>query len=92
MNFKHSWTRRLKYVFPIMMMLGTLFGLKTTNASWCSCTFKLRSILRNTGILFDLLALCVSPCESNIQIDCSHIFHRVISMKGENTNANCNRK
>lgn len=28
MNFKHSWTRRLKYVFPIMMMLGTLFGLK----------------------------------------------------------------
>lgn len=31
MNFKHSWTRRLKYVFPIMMMLGTLFGLKTTN-------------------------------------------------------------
>ncbi|MBC9720661.1 MAG: isopeptide-forming domain-containing fimbrial protein [Lactobacillus sp.] len=31
MNFKHSWTKRLKYVFPIMMMLGTLFGLKTTN-------------------------------------------------------------
>ena len=31
MNFKHSWTRRLKYVFPIMMMLGTLFGLKTAN-------------------------------------------------------------
>lgn len=31
MNFKDSWTRRLKYVFPIMMMLGTLFGLKTTN-------------------------------------------------------------
>ena len=31
MNFKHSWTRRLKYDFPIMMMLGTLFGLKTAN-------------------------------------------------------------
>lgn len=46
----------------------------------------------NTGILFDLLALCISPCESTIQDDCSHIFHRVISMKGESTNANCNRK
>ncbi len=43
-------------------------------------------------ILFDFLALCVSPCESTIQVDCSHIFHRVISMKGESTNANCNRK
>lgn len=31
MNFKHLWTRRLKYIFPIMMMLGTLFGLKTAN-------------------------------------------------------------
>ncbi len=31
MNFKHSWTRRLENVFPIMMMLGTLFGLKTAN-------------------------------------------------------------
>ncbi|MBU5531197.1 hypothetical protein KQJ09_14550, partial [Enterococcus sp. S109_ASV_20] len=53
---------------------------------------KLRSIFGNTGILFDLLALCISPCESTIQDDCSHIFHRVISMKGESTNANCNRK
>lgn len=42
--------------------------------------------------LFDLLTVCVSPRESNTQIDCSHIFHRGISMKGESTNANCNRK
>ncbi|MGC3561033.1 isopeptide-forming domain-containing fimbrial protein, partial [Enterococcus faecium] len=31
MNFNHSWSRRFIYVFPIMMLLGTLFGLKTAN-------------------------------------------------------------
>lgn len=58
----------------------------------CIGEILMRSILRNTDILFDLLALCISPRESTIQDDCSHIFHRVISMKGESTNANCNRK
>lgn len=61
-------------------------------ASCCSCTFKLRSIFDNTGILFDLLAVCISPCKSTIQDDCSHILYRPISMRGESNNANCNRK
>lgn len=61
-------------------------------ASWCSCTFEPRSIFGNTNVLFDLLAICISPRESTIQNDRSHIFHRAISMKGESTNANCNRK
>ena len=61
-------------------------------ASCCNCAFKLRSIFGNTGVLFDLLAVCISPREFTIQDDCSHIFHRIISMRGESINANCNRK
>lgn len=65
---------------------------RNTYASCYSCTFKLRSIFGNTVVLFDLLAVCISPCKSTIQDDCSHIFRRIISMRGESINANCSRK
>ncbi len=73
-------------------LIISLICWRNTYASCCSFTVKTRSVFGNTGVLFDLLAVCISPRESIIQDDCSYIFHRVISMKGESTNANCSRK
>ncbi len=79
----------LKKIIPLLLVLFVGEILMRDSAA---VQLNLAVFFGNTGVLFDLLAVCISPRESTIQDDCSHIFHGVISMKGESTNANCNRK